>query len=162
MKTIIVIAIAIGVTISGVLGYLYEQMHDCLFPPTWMKIPRSYTLPDCLKMYSEGILPDYTQARKDFADSQARKMELLERYKDESIVVAFYAKYDDANVSVRDDHVSYFAGNEDDFQVRMNLYFYENYDLEHIDFHCYVGNQHKTEVAPEDILSYLENYDCEE
>lgn len=160
MKTKIIIAIAMGVIISTVSGYLYNQMYDCLFPPTWMNLPHSYGLSDCMKMYSEGTLPDYTQARKDFKDRQARNTELLERYKDIPEVKAFYAKYNDANVSAREDHMSYFAGNGDDFRVRMDLYFDENYDLEYINFHCYVGEQHKTEVAQEDILSYLEKYEC--
>lgn len=85
---------------------------------------------------------------------------LLERYKNLPEVQAFYAKYDDADVSVRADHLSYFAGNQDNFRVRMDLYFDENHDLKNIDFHCYVARQHKTEIAQEDILSYLKKYEC--
>ena len=85
---------------------------------------------------------------------------LLDLYKDKQEVVAFYAKYDDANVSVRDDHISYFAGNGDDFRVRMNLYFDENYELDHIEFHCYVDGVPQTEVSETFILKYLEKYDC--
>ena len=84
----------------------------------------------------------------------------LDFYKDKQEVVAFYAKYDDANVSVRDDHISYFAGNGDDFRVRMNLYFDENYELDHIEFHCYVDGVPQTEVSETFILKYLEKYDC--
>ena len=85
---------------------------------------------------------------------------LLELYKDMPEVVAFYAKYDDADISIRDDHVSYFAGNEDDFRVRMNLYFDENYELDHIEFNCYVDRVPQAEVAETFILKYLEKFDC--
>jgi len=85
---------------------------------------------------------------------------LLELYKDKPEVVAFYDKYEDTNVSVREDHVSYFTGNGDDFRVRMNMYFDENYDLTHMQFFCYVGGVLQTEVAQEDIVSYLEKYTC--
>ena len=94
----------------------------------------------------------------DILDSkQAHNSEL---FKDKPEVIAFYAKYDDANVSVREDHVSYYAGNEEDFRVRMNLYFDENFDLDYIQFHCYVGRELQTDVAETNILRYLENYDC--
>jgi len=82
-------------------------------------------------------------------------------YKDKPEVVAFYDKYNDANVSVREDHVSYFAGNGDDFRVRMNLYFDENYDLTHMRFYCYVGGQLQHEVPQEDIVSHLQKYHCQ-
>ena len=85
---------------------------------------------------------------------------LLELYKDKPEVIAFYDKYDDADVSVREDHVSYFAGNGDDFRVRMNMYFDDSYDLTHMKFYCYVGGVLRTEVAQEDIVSYLEKYTC--
>jgi hypothetical protein len=161
MKTRFIAAILIGVIISATsVGYLYDQMYDCLFPPMWMKFPRSYNLGDCLQMYSDGTLPDWTKAREDYAKKQARSTELIERYKDMPEVSAFYAKYEDANVSVRDNHVSYFAGNEDDFRVRMNLYFDENYELDHIQFHCYVGRELQNDVAETFILRYLEKYDC--
>jgi len=42
----------------------------------------------------------------------------------------------------------------------MNLYFDENYELDYIDFHCYVEREHQTEVAQSFILKYLEKYDC--
>ncbi len=83
-------------------------------------------------------------------------------YKDKPEVVAFYDKYDDANVSVREDHVSYFAGNGDDFRVRMNMYFDDSYDLTHMKFYCYVGGVLQTEAAPENIMTYLEKWTCNE
>jgi len=70
MKTKLIAAIIIGVIVSAGVGYLYDQMYDCLFPPTWMKIPRSYSLADCLQMYADGTLPDYTKAREDYAVKQ--------------------------------------------------------------------------------------------
>jgi hypothetical protein len=160
MKTRLVAAIIIGVIISTVTVYLYDQMYDCLFPPGWIKFPRSYNLGDCLQMYSNGTLPDWTQERENYAKKQALKMELIDRYKDKPEVVAFYEKYEDANVSIRDDHVSYFAGSEDDFHVRMNMFFDENFELDHIDFHCYFQNEHQFEFPEEDIVSKLERYDC--
>ena len=97
---------------------------------------------------------------QDFAETQARNSELIERFESLPEVNAFYAKYDDANVSVRDDHLSYFSGREDDLLVRMNLFFEENYELHHIDFHCYYQNTHLVEIAQEDIVYHLENRDC--
>jgi len=160
MKTKLIGVIIIGVIISTSAGYLYDLTYDCLFPPTWMKMPRSYSLGDCLQMYADGILPDYTNAREDHAEKQARNMELIERYKDEPVVEAFYAKYDDANVSGGNDFVSYSAGNNDDFRVRMNLYFDESYELTHLRLNCYIGGEFQSEIAQEDILHYLKNYHC--
>lgn len=85
---------------------------------------------------------------------------LLEHYKDKPEVKAFYAKYDDVIVSVQDDHVSYVAGNEVDFRVRMNLYFDKNYEIDHITLNCYVQKQHQTDVPEGFILKYLKEYDC--
>jgi len=160
MKNKLTALIITGVIIFGGSAYLYDQMYDCLFPPTWLKIPRSYSLGDCLQKYADGTLPDFTKTREDHAEKQALKMELIERYKDMPEVVAFYAKYDDANVSVRDDHLSYFTGHEDDFVVRMNLYFDKNYELDYIQFHCYVGRELQDDVAQTFILRYLKDYDC--
>lgn len=87
---------------------------------------------------------------------------ILELYKDTPEVIAFYAKYEDTQVSVREDHVSYFAGNEDDFRVRMNLEFDENYEIENIEFHCYVEREHQTEVPQTFILRFLEDWTCNE
>jgi hypothetical protein len=90
------------------------------------------------------------------------KIELftLEDIKNHPAVKAFYAKYEDANESVRKDHISYFAGSEDDLHVRMNLFFDENYELDHIDFHCYFQREHQFEFPQEDITSKLEKYEC--
>ena len=87
---------------------------------------------------------------------------LLKLYKDLPEVVAFYAKYDGAQVSVREDHISYFAGNEDDFRIRMNLEFDENYEIDNIELHCYVKKVHQNEVPQSFILKYLKDYTCDE
>ncbi len=160
MKTKLITAIIIGIIISAGAGYLFDQTYDCLFPPMWMKIPRSYSLGDCLQMYADGTLPDYTKTREDHAEKQARNIELIDHYKDESVVKAFYAKYDDANVSVGQDFVSYSAGNVDDFRFRMNLYFDDSYDLTHLRLYCYIGGEFQYEIAQEDILHYVQNYHC--
>ena len=85
---------------------------------------------------------------------------ILNQFKNLPEVKAFYAKYEDANESVREDHVSYFTGSEDDILIRMNLYFDKTYELDHIDFHCYYQRTHLVEVSQEDIVYFLENRDC--
>jgi uncharacterized protein YneR len=76
-------------------------------------------------------------------------------------VKAFYAKYEeDTNVSVKNNHVSYFAGSEEDLLIRMNLYFDETNEIDHIDFHCYFQKEHLVEIAQEDIVYFLDNRDC--
>ena len=159
MKTKFIVTIIIGVIILGSTTYVYSQMYDCLNPPPWMKIPY-FGFEKCFQFFINGNLPDWTQAIEDHEKKQALRIRLIEQFQDKPEVVAFYSKYEDANVSVRDDHVSYFAGNEDDFRVRMNLYFDENYELDYIDFNCYVDREPQTEVAEHFILKYLEEYDC--
>ena len=61
MKTRLVVVIIIGIIISGGFAFVYAQMYDCLHPPPWLKIPRSYSLADCLQRYADGTLPHYTQ-----------------------------------------------------------------------------------------------------
>lgn len=70
MKTKFIMVIIAGVIISGTATYLFDQMYDCLNPPMWMKIPRVYGIDDCLQMYYDGTLPDYTIAR----ESHEKKM----------------------------------------------------------------------------------------
>ena len=93
--------------------------------------------------------------------SQSVKESLLMRYQGMPEVVAFYAKYGDVQVSVRQDHISYFAGNEDGFLIRMNLFFDKNHTLDYMDLHCYLQKVHQYEVSQEDIVSKLEKYGCE-
>lgn len=159
MKTKLITLIIVGATLFGSFSFVYALMYDCLNPPLWMKTPQ-FDLRKCWGLLLNGNLPDWSQAREDYAKKQAHSMELIERYKNMPEVDAFYDTYEDANVSVRDDHVSYFAGSEDDFHVRMNLFFDENYDLDHMDFHCYYQNEHQFEFPQEDIVSKLEKYDC--
>ena len=159
MKTKLIALMISGVVVFGSFSFVYALMYDCLNPPMWMKIPR-FDLRYCWGLFLNGHLPDWSQAREDYAKKQAHKMTLLERYQNMPEVVAFYDKYDDANVSVRDDHLSYFAGHEDEIVIRMNLYFDENNELEHLNFHCYHQREHQVEVAQEDIVSFLENNDC--
>jgi len=75
-------------------------------------------------------------------------------------VAAFYAKYNDAQDSVREDHISYFAGSDDAALMRMNVFFDENQILDHIDTHCYFQKIHQYEISQEDIVNILEKYDC--
>ena len=159
MKTHFIVAIIIGVIILGSGTYVYSQMYDCLNPPLWMKIPR-FGFERCFELFLNGNLPDWSQAKEDYEKKQALRSKLIEQFQDSPEVIAFYSKYEDANVSVRDDHVSYYSGSEDDFFVRMNFYFDENLKLDYKDFHCYFQNVHQYEVAQEDIVSNLENYDC--
>ena len=93
--------------------------------------------------------------------SQSVKESLLMRYQDMPEVVAFYVKYGNVQVSVRQDHISYFAGNEEGFLIRMNLFFDKNHTLDYMDLHCYFQKVHQYEVSPEDIVSKLEKYGCE-
>ena len=162
MKTILLIILAIvGAIIVGSVTYVYSQMYDCLNPPLWMKIPR-FGLEYCFELFLSGNLPEWTQAKEDYEKKQALRIKLTEQFKDKPEVVAFYSKYEDANVSVRDDHVSYFAGSEDGFFVRMNFYFDQNYELDYIDFHCYYQNEHQFEFPQEDIATKIARYDCQE
>ena len=51
-------------------------------------------------------------------------------------------------------HVSYFAGNEDDFRVRMNLYFNENYAITHMRWYCYIDDEIRCELPQENITLF--------
>ena len=92
---------------------------------------------------------------------QSVKESLLMRYQDMPEVMAFYAKYNDAQVSVRDDHVSYFAGSDDASLMRMNIFFDKNHALDRVDLHCYLQKVHQFEISQEGIVNKLKNYDCE-
>ncbi len=58
----------IVIIVSGFTIYLYDQMYDCLNHPIWMKHPRNYRIDDCLQMYYDGTLPDYTIARENYEE----------------------------------------------------------------------------------------------
>ena len=87
---------------------------------------------------------------------------MIERYKDLPEVIAFYAKYPDADEEVRSDHVSYFVGSDDSFKVRMNLYFDGNYDLDYMSLKCYLNRELQTDVAENFISKYLQDFTCNE
>ena len=161
MKTRIVAIIIAGIIISSVFAYLYDQMYDCLHPPTWMKIPHTNGIDDCLQMYYQGTLPDYTQTRESHVKEMAHRETMIEMFSDVPEVVVFYDKHgNDANVAVRDDHVSYFAGDEESFHPRMNLHYDEKNELTYMRFYCFDDKGMQYEVSQEDILHYLENNDC--
>ena len=119
------------------------------------------------------VKPDYSQAVCVFDKSVIKLLQrgwiaktifsderILEYYKTLPEVKAFYAKYNDAQASVREDHISYFAGSDDDTLMRMNVFFDENQTLDHIDTHCYFQKIHQYEIPQEDIVNKLEKYDC--
>ncbi len=87
---------------------------------------------------------------------------LLERFKNLPEVVAFYETYDDVQVSVRMDHVSYSSGSDEGYFVRMNLVFDENHDIINVDFHCYYQRVHQYELPQEHIEQKIAKYDCKE
>jgi len=71
MKTRILIIIGIvGVIILGSGSYVYSQMHDCLNPPPWMKIPY-FGFENCFQMFINGNLPDWTLAKEEHEKSLA-------------------------------------------------------------------------------------------
>jgi hypothetical protein len=76
-------------------------------------------------------------------------------------VKAFYAKYPNTIEEIRSDHISYVAGSDDGFKVRMKLYFDEKHELDHIDFHCYFQREHQNDVPESFILRYLKDFECE-
>lgn len=160
MKAGLFAIIAMGIVIVSGSAYLYGQMHDCLNPPEWLKLPRSHGFDDCMKMYYDGEISDWSKERERHTAEQAHRVEITELFSNVPEVMAFYEKYDDVNVSVRVDHVSYFTGSEDGLQPRMNLHHTaENY-LTHVKFYCFNDGSVQTEVPQEDIVYYLENRDC--
>jgi hypothetical protein len=111
-------------------------------------------------MYYDGTLPDWSKERERYSKEQAHREEMIESFSDIPEVVTFYEKYEGVNVSVRDDHVSYFAGKESGFQSRMNLHYDEKNELIHMRFYCFNEGSVQYEVPQEDIMHYLENKDC--
>ena len=161
MKTRIVVIIVAGIIFLSAFAYLYDQTYDCLNPPMWIKHPIRHDFGDCLQMHYQGTLPDYTQLREDHAKEQTHRNAMIELFSDNPEVVAFYEKHgDDTKVSVRDDHVSYFAGDVESFHPRMNLHYDEKNELTHMRFYCFDDRGVQYEVSQEDILHYLQNKDC--
>lgn len=160
-RRIAVFVIIASIGVLSFLAYLYDQMYDCLNPPMWIKHPMHYELGDCIQMYVLGTLPDYTQIRENYAKEQAHRNDMVESFSDLPEVVAFYEKHgDDAKVSVRYDHVSYFAKDSESFHPRMNLHYDENNALTQMRFYCFDDTSVQYEVAQEDIVYYLKNKDC--
>ena len=98
---------------------------------------------------------DFIHIKRSTLDSKVPDL-----YKDKPEVVSFYAKYKDAQFSVAGDQISYFAGSDDGFKIRMSLYFDENHEIYDMELHCYYQSVHQYEVPSEDIVSKLEKYDC--
>ena len=93
----------------------------------------------------------------------ATKESLLKQYRGLPEVVAFYEKYENAQSSVREDHISYFVGNQDeDYKIRMNLELDNNHNIENIEFHCYSERVHQVEVAQDSIITFLKEWTCDE
>ena len=159
MKSVYLIPIIITAIILGSLTFVYSQMYDCLNPPLWMKVPH-FGFERCFELFLTGNLPDWSQAKEEYAKQQAIRNKLIENFKNNPEVMAFFTNYPDAKVSVRDAHVSYFSGNEDGFFIRLNLFFDENHSLDYYDLHCYFQNVHQFEIAQEDIVSKLEKLEC--
>ena len=109
---------------------------------------------------NESILEQYYA--KFFARNTNESSKLENRYSSESAVRAFYDTYEDVEISVRDDHVSYFSGSDDGYFVRMNLFFDDNHNIMNIDFHCYFQRVHQFELPQEYIEQKIVKYDCEE
>ena len=94
--------------------------------------------------------------------SQSVKESLLMRYQDIPEVVAFYAKYNDAQVSVRDDHMSYVSGSDEGLKIRMKLFFNENYTIIDKSLTCYYKRAFQFESSPEDVLYRLQSNECKQ
>lgn len=61
MKTKLLITIIIGLIISSGFAFIYNEMFDCLNPPGWLKMPRTFGFFDCLEQFANGNLPHYTR-----------------------------------------------------------------------------------------------------
>ena len=94
--------------------------------------------------------------------SQSVKELLLVRYQYMPEVVAFYTKYTDAQASVRDDHVSYVSGSDDELKIRMKLFFDENYTIIDKSLACYYKKAFQFESSPEDVLYRLQSNECKQ
>ena len=94
--------------------------------------------------------------------SQSVRESLLMRYQDMPEVVAFYTKYADAQASVRNDHVSYVSGSDDELKIRMKLFFDENYAIIDKSLVCYYKKAFQFESSPEDVLYRLQSNECKQ
>jgi len=72
MKTKLLITIIIGLVISSGFAFIYNEMSDCLNPPGWLKMPRTFSFSDCLEQFANGNLPHYTR------DSNTSSKEIIQ------------------------------------------------------------------------------------
>ena len=107
---------------------------------------------------NESILEQYYA--KFFASNINESGKLENLHSSESAVRAFYDTYEDVQVSIREDHVSYFSGSDEGYFVRMNLFFDESHKIMNIDFHCYFQRVHQFELPQEHIEQKIVRYDC--
>ena len=117
--------------------------------------------PACVKPETERRLTERGWIKND-AEPSYHLSSLSERFKNIPGVVAIYEMYDDVQVSVRDDHVSYFSGSDEGYFVIMNLFFDEDNEMVNIDFHCYFQRVHQFELPQEYIEQKIVKYDCKE
>jgi hypothetical protein len=169
-------------------GVLWPPESDKDKPSTWGMLSTTKHIPSPLKQTRSGISLDETQCneslilvtkndnspacvklqsiskliKRGWTDTEYDKNKMVELFQNSPEVREFYAVYDGAEKSVRDDHVSYFAGSEDGYLARMSMFFDENYALDHIEFHCYFQKTHRFELAQDQIPSKLAKYDCKE
>ncbi|MGI9567370.1 MAG: SBBP repeat-containing protein [Nitrosopumilus sp.] len=94
--------------------------------------------------------------------SQSVKESLLIRYQDMPEVVAFYAKYNDAQASVREDHISYVSGSDEGLKIRMNLFFNEDDTIIDKSLTCYYKRAFQFESPSEDVLYRLQSNECKQ
>jgi len=113
--------------------------------------------PACVKHETKQKLVD-----RGWTETEFDKNKMVKIFQNSPETREFYAVYDGADMSVSEDHVSYFAGSEDGYLAKMNMFFDKNNALDHIEFHCYFQKTHRFELAQEDIVSKLKKYDCRE
>jgi len=62
MKTrLLIISIIIGLIVSSGFAFIYNEMFNCLSPPGWLKMPRTFSFSDCLEQFASGNLSHYTR-----------------------------------------------------------------------------------------------------
>lgn len=113
--------------------------------------------PACVKLLSISKL-----IKRGWTETEFDKNKMVELFQDSPEAREFSAVYNGTDISVNEDNVSYFAGSEDGYLARMNMFFDENYALDHIEFNCYFQKTHRFELAQEDMVLKLKKYDCRE
>lgn len=87
---------------------------------------------------------------------------LVNNFKNEQVVEAFFDRYDVIHSSGREDKVVFSSFDRDSYSARLSLYFDENFDVKNMVFRC---NNEETEVYYEianeaEILNTLQNTHC--